>query len=93
MARSIVGPFETRKPDIDYPCMIGDIETASGLTVKEPDDGVVHFARGRPFDQNALSRFPILAPARDLPEPGKVLRRRPLAHKTATTEAIAEAAE
>jgi hypothetical protein len=70
MARGIVGPFETRKPEIDYPCMIGDIETAAGLTVKEPDDGVVHFARWRPFDQNALSRSPILAPARDRPDPG-----------------------
>jgi hypothetical protein len=87
MARGIVGPFETRKPDIDYPCMIGDIETAAGLTVKEPDDGVVHFARWRPFDQNALSRSPILAPARDRPDPEA------LAHETATTEAIAEAAE
>ena len=80
MARGIVGPFETRKPNIDYPCMIGDIETAAGLTVKEPDDGVVHFARWRPFDQNALSRSPIVAPARDRPDPGmereKGLRKR-----------------
>jgi hypothetical protein len=29
MARGIVGPFETRKPEIDYPCTIGDIETAA----------------------------------------------------------------
>jgi hypothetical protein len=66
-ARGIVGPFETRKPDIDYPCMTGDIETAAGLTIKEPDDGVLHFAGWRPFGQNALSRSPILAPARDRP--------------------------
>ena len=55
MACGIVGPFETRKPDIDYPCMIGDIEMVAGLTVKEPDDGVVHFAGWRPFNQSALS--------------------------------------
>jgi hypothetical protein len=93
MACGIAGPFETRKPDIDYPCMIGDIETAAGLTVKEPDDGVVHFARWRPFDQNALSRSPILAPARDWPDPGMEGSEEALAHETATTEAIAEAAE
>ena len=66
--------------------MSGDIETAAGLPVKEPDDGVVHFARWRPFDQNALSRSPILAPAGDRPDPGmeeKGLRGRPLAHETA----------
>jgi hypothetical protein len=58
-------PFETRKPDIDYPCMTGDIEKAAGLTVYEPDDGVVHFARWRPFNQNAVSRSAILPPARE----------------------------
>jgi hypothetical protein len=94
MARGIVGPFETRKLDIDYPCMIGDIETVAGLTVKEPDDGVVHFAGWRPFNQNALSRSPILAPARDRPDPGmKGSEEEALAHETATTELIAEAAE
>ena len=70
MARGIVGRFETRKPDIDHPCMIGDIGTAAGPTIKEPDDGVVHFAKWRPFDQNALSCSPILAPARDRPGVG-----------------------
>ena len=33
------------------------IEKAAGLTVYEPDDGVVHFARWRPFDQNC--HFPL----------------------------------
>jgi hypothetical protein len=40
--------FETRKPGIDYPCMTGDIEKVAGLTVCEPDDGMVHFASGDP---------------------------------------------
>ena len=65
MARCITGPFETWKPRIDYPCMRSDIEKVAGLTVFEPDDGVVHFGRWRPFDQNALSRSAILAPARE----------------------------
>ena len=76
--------IETRKPGIDYPCMSGDIETAAGLPVKEPDDGVVHFARWRPFDQNALSRSPILAPARDRPDLGrKESEEETFAHETA----------
>jgi hypothetical protein len=65
MARGVTGPFETWKPGFDHPCMRGDIEQAAGLTVFEPDDGVVQFGRWRPFDQNALSRSAILAPARE----------------------------
>jgi hypothetical protein len=57
MARSIVGPFETREPDIDYQCMIGDIASTAGLTVHEPDDGPAHFARWRPSIRMA---FPAL---------------------------------
>jgi hypothetical protein len=64
MAHGITGLFETTQADIDYP------KRRQALTVKEPDDGAVHFARWRPFDQNALSRSPILAPARDRPDPG-----------------------
>jgi hypothetical protein len=65
MSRGIVDLFETRDPGIDNPCMTGLIEKTAGLTVYEPDDGVVHFARWRPFDQNAVSRSADLAPARE----------------------------
>jgi hypothetical protein len=65
MSRGIAGPFETWKVGIDHPCMSGDITSTAPLTVHEPDDGVVHFARWRPFVQNALSRSAVLAPARE----------------------------
>ena len=65
MSRGIVASFETRKPGIDYPSVTGDIEKTAGLTVNEPDDGVVHFARWRPLDQSAVSRSAVLAPARE----------------------------
>jgi hypothetical protein len=61
----IVGLFETWKPGIDHPCISGDITSTAGLTVHEPDDGVVHFARWRPFGQNAVSRSAVPAPARE----------------------------
>src|SRR5262245_66136597 len=38
MARGITGPFETRKPGFDYPCMRGDIEKAAGLAIREDAD-------------------------------------------------------
>jgi hypothetical protein len=60
-----------RKPGIDYPCMIGDIEKTAGLTVYEPDDGVVQFAKWRPLDQNAPSRSAVSAPAREDPVAGR----------------------
>jgi len=31
----------------------------------EPDDGVVHFAKWRPFDQDAVSRSAVPPPARE----------------------------
>jgi hypothetical protein len=65
MARGITGPFEAWKEGIPYACLRGDIEKVAGLTVYEPDDGVVHFTRWRPFDQNAVSRSAVLAPARE----------------------------
>ena len=65
MSRGIVGRFETWKAGIDHPCMSGDIASTAGLTVHEPDDGVVHFARWRPFDQDAVSRSAVPAPARE----------------------------
>src|SRR4051794_36083300 len=64
MARCITGPFETWREGVPYACMRGDIEKGAGLTVLEPSDGVVQFGRWRPFDQNALSRSTIVAPAR-----------------------------
>jgi hypothetical protein len=48
-----------------YACMRGDIASTAELTVHEPDDGVVHFARWRPFDQNAVSRSAVSAPPRN----------------------------
>jgi hypothetical protein len=65
MARGILDQFETLKPGIPYPCMIGDIASVAGLTVHESDDGVVHFAKWTPFDQDAVSRSVGLAPARE----------------------------
>jgi hypothetical protein len=65
MSRGIVGSFETWKVGIQYPCMMGDIASTAGLTVHEPDDGAVHFARWRPFDQHAVSRSAVPSPARE----------------------------
>jgi hypothetical protein len=67
MSRGIVGSFETWKIGIGYPCMTGDIASTAGLTVHAPDDGVVHFAHWRPFDQNAVSRSADPSPARENP--------------------------
>jgi hypothetical protein len=71
MSRGIVGPFETFKVGIAYSRMTGDIVTTAGLTVQEPDDGVVHFAKWRPFDQNAVSRSAVPAPGREEDEAGR----------------------
>jgi hypothetical protein len=65
MSRGIAGAFETWKVGIGYPCMTGDIASTAGLTVHEPDDGVVHFAKWRPFDQTARSRSAVPSPARE----------------------------
>jgi hypothetical protein len=65
MARGITGPFETWKEGIPYACLRGDIEKVAGLTVYEPNDGVVHFARWRTFNQDALSCSAVPAPARE----------------------------
>jgi hypothetical protein len=65
MSRGIVGTFETWKAGIPSPCMTGDIARTAELTVHEPDDGVVHFARWTPFDQNARSRSAVPSPARE----------------------------
>src|SRR5262245_51774487 len=58
MSRGITGQFETWKVD---PCITGDITSMAELTVHEPADGLVQFARWRPFAQNAFSRSPILS--------------------------------
>jgi hypothetical protein len=71
MARGITGPFETWKEGIPYACLRGDIEKVVGLTVYEPDDGVAHFAKWRPFDQDAVSRSAVPAPAREEDEAGR----------------------
>jgi hypothetical protein len=51
--------------------MVGDIASTAALTVHEADDGVVRFARWRPFDQNAVSRSAVPAPAREEDEAGR----------------------
>ena len=89
MARGITGPFETRKPDVPYPCMTGDIEKAAGLTISEPDNGVVHFIKWNPFDKDALSRSTIIAPAS---EDGSAGRGKP-AEAFACPRSDGEAAE
>jgi hypothetical protein len=63
MSRGIVGSFETWKVGIGYPCMTGDIASTAELTVREPEDGIVHFARWRPFDRDAIFRFAVSATA------------------------------
>jgi hypothetical protein len=65
MSRGIVGGFETWKVGIGYSCMTGDIASTAGLTVHEPDDRLVHFAKWRSFDQDTLSRSAVPAPARE----------------------------
>jgi hypothetical protein len=56
MSRGVTGPFETRKPGIGQTCITGDIERAAGLTVYEPDEGVVH------GDPSISIRFPLCGP-------------------------------
>jgi hypothetical protein len=65
MSRGIAGAFETWKEGIPYACLRGDIARTAELTVHEPDDGVVHFARWRPLNQDALSGSAVPAPARE----------------------------
>src|SRR5262245_32732692 len=71
MSRGIVGAFETWKSGIPYPCMRGDIASTAELTLHEPDDGLVHFARWRPFDQHAVSRSAVPSPGREDNAAGK----------------------
>ena len=64
-----------------------------GLTVHEPDDGVVHFARWRPFDQNAVSRSAVPAPAREEDRVGIWGAGDRMAHPGAAGEQLPEAAQ
>src|SRR3954454_4589003 len=75
MARGITGHFETWREGVGYACLRGDIERTAKLTVYEPDKGVVHFARWRPFDQNAVSRSAVEPPAREDDVSGRVVAR------------------
>ena len=93
MARGILGQFETLKHGIPYPCMTGDIASVAGLTVHEPDDGVVHFAKWTPFDQNALSRSVGLAPARESVRAARGIPADPNASRRPDRDSIPEAAE
>jgi hypothetical protein len=63
VSRGIFWRFETLEGRHRPPCMAADIEKTAGLTVHEPDDNVVHFARWRPFDQNAACRSAFSGPA------------------------------
>jgi hypothetical protein len=97
MARGITGPFETRKPGIDYACMTGDIEKTAGLTIREPDsvDDVrpVHFAKWKPFDLDAVSHRADLAPASEDTDPGMGEPADTNASLRSDPELIPEAAE
>jgi hypothetical protein len=53
----------------------------------------VHFARWRPFDQNAVSRSAVLAPAREGEVAGRVVAPDTIARSSAGVEQSAEAAE
>ena len=93
MSRGIVGPFETWKQGTPYPCLRGDIEETAGLTVSEPDDGVVHFARWTPFVQNAVSRSAVQPSAREDDAAGRVVAADTIAHSNVGGEELATAAE
>jgi hypothetical protein len=93
MSRGIVGAFETWKEDLPYACMRGDIASTAELTVHEPDDGAVHFARWRPFYQDAVSRSAVPSPAREEDAAGGMYSRRHERLSTADQESIPEAAE
>jgi hypothetical protein len=93
MSRGITGPFETWKEAVRYPCMRGDIASTAELTVHEPDDGVVHFAKWRPFAQNAVSRSAAPAPAREEDRVGIWGAGDSMAHSGAAGEQLPEAAQ
>ena len=55
MSLGILGTFETWKEDIHHACMQGEIETAAGLTVSEPD------IRGRDCQVRTVETIPRLS--------------------------------
>ena len=93
MSRGIVGPFETWKQGVPYPCLRGEIEKMAGLTVNEPDKGVVHFAKWTPFDQNAVSRSAVQPPASEEDAAVRRTAAGAIAGPSAGGEQSAEAAE
>jgi hypothetical protein len=92
MSRGIVGSFETWKPGIRYLCMMGDIASTAELMVHESDDGIVHFARWRPFDQNGVSRSAGPAPAREDDGVGRRVATDTIARSGTGGESMAETA-
>jgi hypothetical protein len=54
MSRGITGLFETWKDGVLYACMQGDIARTAGLTVKEPDRGLIAFARWNAFPSSPV---------------------------------------
>jgi hypothetical protein len=93
IARGITGPFETWKEGIPYACLRGVIEKMAGLTAYEPDDGVVQFARWRPFDQNAVSRSAVPASASEQDTAGREIATDTNASPRSDRAPIPEAAE
>jgi hypothetical protein len=93
MSRGIVDGFETWKADIPYPCMRGDVASTAELTVHEPDDGLAHFARWRPFRQHAVSRSAVPPPAREKDRAGREVAVDPNASPRSDRESFPEAAE
>ena len=69
LTREITGPFETWREGVPYARMRGDVEEVAGLTFKEPDRGLVAFARW-----NAFPSSPVEARTRGGIKPGSVWR-------------------
>jgi hypothetical protein len=78
---------------IEYPSMSGDIALTAELTVHATDHGEVHFAKWRPLDQDAISRFAVPAPARETNEGGRRVAAQTTASLRSDRESTPEAAE
>jgi hypothetical protein len=72
------------------PVYEGDIASTAELRVYEPNDGVVHLPTWRPFDQDAVSRPAVPAPAR---EKGAAARGGTIVPSRSGGEQLPEAAE
>ena len=77
MSRGIVGPFETWKQGILYPCLRGDIETTASLTVEESITKSPRFTKWQPHphSQDAIYRASGSAPAPEDVGAGSCSRR------------------